>query len=344
MTVTRLWHAGCESSGASSAVEFSALNGGATISNTWARSGSYSLRCTNAYGCYGLVNLPVGVRQIRAGFYMKSAGQSSGTPYLFVVSSATGRLMGLKIVSGEARVTLEVGGSNQGTTANYFPDGDGHHWGVDVKVHSTAGWVRVYRDGVEVLAFSGNTGDADIAAVKFGNDAAAYLAQYTYYDDMYIDVSNAAEPTAPPAYRFLWAAANGNGSHSDWMRSDGDQVDNYALVDEAVQNGDTDYVYASAAALVDSYAMGDVTVPPGYVCTAVCPYPIARKTGAGNVQLAAFVRSGSATATGTAVGLDTSYAPKLFTRFEVDPATGAAWTQGGLNGMECGFVSAGTFV
>ncbi len=349
MTITRLWHAGCESSGASSALEFDALGGwGATISNGWAKTGTYSLRCggVGTYVNYGLVNVGVSTRQIRTGFYMKCAGAAGVTyPYLFVVNAAAARLVALKIVASESRVTLEVAGSNQGATANFFPDSDGHHWGVDIKIDSSAGWVKVYRDGIEVLTFAGNTGNADIANVRYGNDLNPQtLAANTYYDNLYLDdTTGEAAPTVPPAYEFMWAAANGNGSNAQWTGSDGNQTDNYALVDEAAQNGNTDYVQASAADLVDTYAMAAPTLPAGYTCSAVCPYPVALKTGVEQVRLCAAVVSGSTLAESLAVNLVTSYAPKLFHRFTVDPDTAAAWGQAGLDAMECGFKSAGTF-
>ena len=62
---------------------------------------------------------------------------------------------------------------------------------------------------------------------------------------------------------------------------------------------------------------------------------VARKDDAGSRSLRAVLKSGATTANGATRVLGTSYA--LYDdRFEVDPATGAAWTKVGVDALEAG--------
>ena len=62
---------------------------------------------------------------------------------------------------------------------------------------------------------------------------------------------------------------------------------------------------------------------------------IARKDDAGSRSLRAVLKSGGATASGATRVLSTSYAV-YDDRFEVDPASGAAWTKAGVDTLHAG--------
>ena len=61
--------------------------------------------------------------------------------------------------------------------------------------------------------------------------------------------------------------------------------------------------------------------------------PVARKDDAGSRSLRVVLKSGATTASGATRLLGTSYA--LYDdRFEVDPATGTAWTNAGVDALQ----------
>ena len=85
----------------------------------------------------------------------------------------------------------------------------------------------------------------------------------------------------------------------------------------------------------DLYAYQDLTGTPAAIM-AVQLATVARKDDAGSRSLRAVLKSGATTANGATRVLGTSYA--LYDdRFEVDPATGAAWTKAGVDALEAGW-------
>jgi hypothetical protein len=109
----------------------------------------------------------------------------------------------------------------------------------------------------------------------------------------------------------------------------------YSLVAEAPDNdGDATYVESGTVGHKDLYGYQDLTGTPAAIL-AVQLATVARKDDAGGRSLRAVLKSGATTANGTTRVLGTSYA--LYDdRFEVDPATGTAWTKAGVDALEAG--------
>jgi hypothetical protein len=109
----------------------------------------------------------------------------------------------------------------------------------------------------------------------------------------------------------------------------------YSLLAEAPDDdGDASYVESGTVGHKDLYGYQDLTGTPAAIM-AVQITTVARKDDAGSRSLRKVLRSGATTANGATRGLGTSYA--LYDdRFEVDPATGAAWTKAGVDAQEAG--------
>jgi hypothetical protein len=224
------------------------------------------------------------------------------------------------------------------------------HVGVDVKLAASGGWINLYVDGVETLAFAGDTlgasGVTTVDQVLFTGtlETTAAWENYAYIDDILID-DTTGEPAAAtvPDRRFRLITPNGNGTASEMTGSDGDQVANYALVDEVPHNSDTDYVKALTTGLVDTYTMSTFTLPTDWVVGAILPLLIARKSAAeDDVRIAPALQSNTTRAVGSGQTLGTSYDLR-WGRWTTDPHTGVAWSQAGLDAVEVGAQSAGTF-
>jgi hypothetical protein len=127
----------------------------------------------------------------------------------------------------------------------------------------------------------------------------------------------------------LLPAAAGNAAQ--FSRSAG--ADNYALVDEASQDGDTTYTYSSTAGHVDTFDMATCTAAT-VLATQECL--MARKDDSGARTIATVCRSGGADDPGTTESPGTSYVCYRNIR-EVDPNTDAAWTTSNLNAAEFGY-------
>lgn len=127
---------------------------------------------------------------------------------------------------------------------------------------------------------------------------------------------------------------NGNGNSSQLMGSDGNSTDNYLLVDEASQNGDTDYVQSATVNQKDTYAIADMSHTPSSIFGAQINM-IAKKDDSGTRSICAVTRSGGSDTDGANQALSTSYLCYREIR-ETDPNTAAAWTRTNLNNAEFG--------
>lgn len=117
-----------------------------------------------------------------------------------------------------------------------------------------------------------------------------------------------------------------------WTRSTG--AANYALVDEAQVNGDTDYVQASSVGAVDTYGFGDLTGTPATI-DAVQVAAFAEKTDATSRSIALQVISGATTSDGSNFSLAASYG-KLERLLTTDPNGGGAWSASAVNALQGG--------
>ena len=164
--------------------------------------------------------------------------------------------------------------------------------------------------GVELKQMASSTlADADPSAVAFWDEAKGLV-----YD-----------PSAS------WAQSGY--IYGDFTPSAGSV--HYSLVAEAPDDdGDASYVESGTVGHKDLYGYQDLTGTPAAIM-AVQLATVARKDDAGSRSLRAVLKSGATTANGATRVLGTSYA--LYDdRFEVDPATGAAWTKAGVDALQAG--------
>ena len=109
----------------------------------------------------------------------------------------------------------------------------------------------------------------------------------------------------------------------------------YALVAEAPDDdGDATYVESGTVGHQDLYGYQDLTATQAAIL-ALQLATVARKDDAGSRSLRAVLTSGATTANGATRVLGTTYAV-YDDRFEVDPATGTAWTKPGVDAVEAG--------
>lgn len=349
MAFTRVWQAGAELQALNESSEYvSASYGGGsmTVSSTKAKTGSYSFRSgTNDYprGYAGVLT------QFRAGVFINHNGVSGTVAgrksFIFVVPT-TGitnvevywdhntSLLNL-VVNGTAVDTIDVGAAGFSTTNTWF------HLGITYKAHASTGFVSVYLDGTKILEFTGNTGtQAD--GVYFGGRSTSIngWTNYAYFDDFYVDSASGDADAAPPSYRFLWQAVNAAGTSAAWTATGASP--NYACVDDAVPNDDTDYISAASSGLVDYYNTASVAVPTGYVINAVIPTGWAKKTDAGtDSEIKLGTRLSGTDVDGTAQNLPTAYG-LVFERHATKPG-GGSWSESDANSAEIKIESAGAF-
>ena len=205
-------------------------------------------------------------------------------------------------------------------------------------VADSSGLVEVRLDGTQVLSFTGDTrnvGTAEIATVRFSNHYISSGNRHQLrFDDVYLcDASGSRNNDFLGDVRVVTLRPNADTAQADFTPSAGST--HYSLVAEAPDDdGDATYVESGTVGHKDLYGYQDLIGTPAAIM-AVQLATVARKDDAGSRSLRGVLKSGTTTANGATRVLGSSYA--LYDdRFEVDPATGTAWTKGGIDALEAG--------
>ena len=127
-----------------------------------------------------------------------------------------------------------------------------------------------------------------------------------------------------------------DGSSAEWGLSAGS--DHYALVDEAPDTGDTDYVTADSAGTEDTYGMSDAE-DLGTIHGTQINITMKEMSAAVVPTMNSLIYSNSTlypqAVTGVSTTITTAY-KSYYTINETDPATSAAWSLANLNAAEFG--------
>lgn len=230
-------------------------------------------------------------------------------------------------------------GTVLGTTAFALSIGSFYYIEIKVVIHDTTGTFEIKVDGGSKLALTGqdtkSTANATANAVQLGTDGSATISVTHTYDDLYIcDGAGSVNNSFLGDCRVDYYAPNGNGNSSQLDGSDGNQVDNYLLVDDTTPDDDTTYVQSADVGDKDTYTCADMTHTPSSIF-GIQVLANAKKDDAGARSLKTVTRSGTTDFDGATQALSTSYLYYSDIR-EVDPNTSAAWTKANLNAAEHG--------
>ncbi len=209
---------------------------------------------------------------------------------------------------------------------------------ASVTISDTVGEVHVRLNGspTDEISFVGDTknGGTNTTVDKFtiysGNGAASYIN----ISDCYIlndTGSSNNDFLGDVVVRTL--SPSSNGTYTQLTGSDGNQIDNYLLVDEHPYSS-TDYVGSATPGDKDTYVFEDL---PGGVATvhAVQVNGMMSKNDGGVASARYVIRSAGSDYPGTTRALTTSYTAYQELH-ETDPATGISWTPAAVNDLESG--------
>ena len=335
MAITRRWQTGFEGVGQEH-------DGGIqNVAGANPKTGVYSNTINSGNANDFFYKNIAATRQIRTAHsvYMASIGVTAEGETITIRAGAT-KLVTIKIVPATNDVRLLVGGVSKDVTIDSPVSATTHlHFAVDCKIDNAAGWATVYLDGVEILSFSGDTGDSDIDNVCFGVFT-DMNGGFWRYDDCYIDDTTGEGAAAVcPILRFYWTYPNGNGNYDQWLGSDGNNVNNYQLVDERPPNTG-DYVLATGTNKLDSYTMTTFALGGGQTIEAVIPTVYAKREGTSEE-----ISLGTRYSSTDVIGLDQIPAADwgYFWERQTTKPGGGAWDQTSLDAFEEVNKSSGTF-
>lgn len=206
---------------------------------------------------------------------------------------------------------------------------------------SSAGDCKIRINGQEVFScdagedfLHSNNIDSNIYIVRLGCTTGGTTV-YGYITDVYIcDSSGSVNNTFLGDCSIETLYPNANGNNSDFMGSDGNQTDNYLLVDDATHTGDTDYVYDDTVDQIDLYGFDNLTEAIQTI-HGVIVEPTIRKDDGGGRTARAMIRRSSTNYEGAELFPSTSY-NQYPTVWEQDPSTSSAWAETGVNSAEFG--------
>jgi hypothetical protein len=125
--------------------------------------------------------------------------------------------------------------------------------------------------------------------------------------------------------------ATGAGNYSEWTGA-------YTDVNE-VGDSDTTINQSDTVGQKQSYPMGDVATPAGYVLRSIFYALRAKESGVAPTGVKAILRTGGTDYLSPALpSLDLGYNGVPW-RWDIDPSTGVAWTDAGFNAVELGYES-----
>lgn len=199
---------------------------------------------------------------------------------------------------------------------------------VFLHTHPVDGFVTIKLNSRLDLVYQGNTGSVSIDTFQWGN-----VENSCYYNDFVIaDTTGTANNSWLGDLRVDSCVPNVNGTYQELTRSN-TGVNAWTLVDD-VGNTDTDYVYSQVNGARSTFGVDNLSHSPLAV-QAVVVRSMARKVDPATTQIRNMVRSSLTDATGDYVELGTAQEGNA-TVFEIDPATGVAWTVSGVNALEAG--------
>lgn len=214
------------------------------------------------------------------------------------------------------------------------------HIGIEIYYHASAGYIKLYINGELHKEATGlNTGTLGAGpyawSSTWGSTSYGEVSRW-YFDDVYF-----LDDTGPSyaANDFIGDAVievlypSGNGNSSGMLGSDGNQTDNYLLVDNNDQ-ATTDYVGSEIEGVKDTYVMANLP-SSGVDIHAIEVNHFAEKTDGGVKYIRSLVRTSSVDYPSSSLLLAQG-AGLYKSIFDYNPGTLAEWTASEVDLMEAG--------
>lgn len=213
-----------------------------------------------------------------------------------------------------------------------------HFCELKVTIHDTLGVAELRLNSIPLFSLTNqdtrNGANASADRIAIMHAAGGGPDPVSQYDDIYIcDGQGSVNNDFLSDCRVISLLPNGDGATSQMVGSDGNSVQNYLLVDEATQNGDTDYVESSNVGDKDTYAFANSGLASGPVKgVQVCTH--GKRTDAGPRSICHVARLSGVEQDGADRVLGSTYVQQL-TCFDTKPG-GGAWTLADVDNAEFG--------
>lgn len=286
-------------------------------------------------------NLAVNAGTLILGARFKATSAPNGNGHIFTFLDSGTRQMELKLNSS-GHLVVSRDGTTLGTGASTLITNLWYYLEYKVTFHNSTGIAVLKLDGNTELNLTGQdtqmSANAYANQIQLGRHDGGFTDSAQFADFVCLDTTNSGISGAPNNdflgdIRVEAIYPNGNGNSSQFVGSDGNSTDNYLLVDENPENGDTDYVESNTVGNKDTYNYGSVTPTNGLVF-GIQVNSYSRKTDAGTRKFKHVVRSATVEQDGPEHTLLTSY--RYFSDIREGDPSGNQWTITNVNAMEVG--------
>jgi hypothetical protein len=343
------WETGlAEEIGAAMETNATTATGSVVSATPTPRSGAYCYRLymndRNDRSAHKRITFASSLSEHYGRFACALADGSGDTSFFRINDSAGGAQITLRWTSVDGLVKMYVGATLTATSSTpVTAGGDWHVYTYRYVASNTTGVFTLEVDGDSAIDYSGDTqatananaGSVDLLMannIDVGSNN-AYLGYSAFDDVAFNDTTGTVQNGHCGDGAVLLLKPSGNGNSSQLVGSDGNSVDNYALVDDVPASA-TDYVASSIVGNLDSYACGDIPDPYNAV-TLVQPIAYAALAAAGEGDIRTGVRSGGTDYPDAADRpLTTTYQFIRGDVLYVDPADSGAWTTTKVNALE----------
>lgn len=245
------------------------------------------------------------------------------------------------VLNLDGTVQIKCGNTVLATSSSPLSTGNWQYLEFKATI-GTSGSVELRKNGRTIASASGvvtkttanNSANAIVLGLQTGSTGGP--AVNVFYDDVYV-----CDGTGTTNNNFLGDCSidvylpSGNGTHSDFLGSDGNSIDNYLLVNQTYPDDDTTYVHSDVLNAQDTYIIPDMPFTPTAIYGIQSNF-IAKKNDAGPREISTAIRlSGVDYVGGGSQVLSTTY-NNVMSIIELCPATSAAWNIAEFNAAEFG--------
>lgn len=322
--------------------------GTCSISSSTFRSGAYSFRSNpTTSGSGGGILKTLGTNGAQTNASVATSYSRFYFRYATKPSSAHEIFFGVETSGGTRKCTLRLNSAGN----ILFYDSSNLLGGTGATVLAANTWYRIEvkcgsqsaGSGVWEVKING-TSEISGAVATLNTTSAAYIRLGKYINansqtvDFFYDDVSWSDSDYPGEGAIVAMLPNGAGTYQQWSTSDMMNMNHYQMVDEVPPNGDTDYCYNSTlmANNIETEALvnGTTAGVSGTVNVVKSLAIIKRQLTSGTTRV--ILRSGSTDDLVSADYSNTSSYVALSKLYPTDPATSAAWTVSGLDGVETG--------
>jgi len=273
--------------------------------------------------------------QVTIGFAYQPVAATSGIGVSFYADGGTIQHAGIVRNSTTGVLEARRGTTIVATGTTVLNAGAWYYVELQATIADSGGIIKVRLNGATTneIDFTGDTKNGGtsslIDAIRLEN-----RSTNNRVDNLYVlNSTGATNTTFLGAVRVHTLAPNDNGATSQFTGSDGNQTDNYQLVDELPYTA-ADYVTSSVSAQRDTYALTNLPVGYHQILGAQSNI-VGLKSTAGSRALKPAIRSNGAVYYGFSKTLSTDV-QTYSDIFESSPVTSSAWTSAEINNLESG--------